>query len=88
MSGKSMEDLLAQSVDLDWLLEVLEKSPKVKFIRIGDGLGTFVSRTSTGWRVLGREDVMACVHTRRWRRLVHALAVAKDAGRRFKEHNE
>lgn len=64
----------------EWLIQLLSKN---EFIPISDGLGTFIHKTSKGWRICGRDDVMILLNQTIYDDLSFALAVAKSLKRRF-----
>ena len=66
--------------DTEWLIKLLSKN---QFIPIQDGLGTFIHKTSKGWKVCGRDDVTFLLDTRIFDDLSFALIVAKSLKKRF-----
>ena len=61
--------------DVKWLIQILSRK---NFIDIGDGLGTFLHKTTKGWKVCGRDDVTALIGpTRIFDDLSFALVIAK-----------
>ncbi len=68
--------------DTEWLIELLRQN---KFINIGDGLNTFVVKTSKGWKICGRDDVMVILRVgeRTFDDLSFALNMDKSLKRRF-----
>ncbi len=60
--------------DVKWLIQLLGQH---NFINIGDGLGTFIHKTTEGWKICGRDDVTILISTRIFDDLSFALVIAK-----------
>ncbi len=66
--------------DVKWLMQLLGQN---NFINIGDGLGTFLHKTTDGWKICGRDDVTVLFSERTCYDLSTALCLAKSAKQRF-----
>ncbi len=60
--------------DVKWLIQLLSQND---FINIGDGLGTFLHKTTNGWKICGRDDVTVLLSNRTFDDLSFALVIAK-----------
>lgn len=68
----------------NWLIKLLEQN---RSIFMKDELGTFVQKTSRGWTVRGRDDVIALLQTTTFDDLSITLSVAKSLKNRFAKQN-
>lgn len=63
-----------------WLIELLTQSGS---IHMRDGLGTFVHKTSYGWHIKGRDDVITLLDKTIFDNLSLALKVAKSLKNKY-----
>ncbi len=76
----NLRKLRKRVLDTEWLIQLLSQN---KSIHIHDGLGTFVIRTADGWKICGRDDVIAVLVKRRFDDLRVALYTAKSLKTKF-----
>lgn len=70
---------------IEWLIELLSHN---LFINMNDGLGTFIQKTKEGWRICGRDDIIASLNKRVFSDLFTALIVSRCMKKNFDERNK
>lgn len=87
---KETENELPDHVEtIKWLVELLSHN---RIINMHDGLGTFIHKTTdgwrNGWRICGKDNIIATLNERVFCDLFTALIVARSLKKNFDEGNK